>query len=438
MVIKMVRSLRNIIKAVITFVAFSLKQKKILTWWCPGSPYKDYNGIIADGSIRAGKTVSMALSFVFWAMDTFDGQNFAMCGKTVGSFRRNVWAWLKPTLIIRGYRVEEVKTENLITISRKGKINYFYVFGGRDESSQDLIQGLTLAGVFFDEVALMPESFVNQATGRCSVDGAKMWFNCNPESPMHYVKTDWIDQAKAKKILHLHFTMDDNPSLSEATKERYKLNYKGVFYQRFILGLWVIAQGAIYDMWEDSMIFDDEDLKPYFKSECRRYIAIDYGTTNPMVFLDIYDDGEVVWILNEYYYDCKKQDPNTKEHRRQKTDQQYADDLKVFIGDEYPDFVIIDPSAASFKIVLRNMGFRIKEADNSVNDGIRVTAMLMSLRRLRIHRNCQNTLLEIQAYIWDDKAAQRGEEKPVKQNDHAMDALRYFCKTIISKWRLSA
>lgn len=434
----MAKLLKNVIKAVITFVAFSLKQKQILTWWCPGSPYKDYAGIIADGSIRAGKTVSMALSFVIWAMDTFDGQNFAMCGKTVGSFRRNVWKWLKPTLWIRGYRIEEIKTENLIVIYKNGKINSFYIFGGRDESSQDLIQGLTLAGVFFDEVALMPESFVNQATGRCSINNAKMWFNCNPESPMHYIKTDWIDQAKEKKLLHLHFTMDDNPSLSEEVKERYKSFYKGVFYQRFILGLWVIAQGAIYDMWKDDMTFDDSDLKPYFKSECRRYIAIDYGTTNPMVFLDIYDDGTTIWVLNEYYYDSRKQDPERKEQRGQKTDQQYADDLTKFIGEDYPDFVIIDPSAASFKVVLKNSSFRVKDADNSVNDGIRVTAMLMSLRRLRIHKRCENTLCEIKSYVWDEKAAKHGEEKPVKLNDHAMDALRYFCKTIIQKWRLTA
>lgn len=150
---------------------------QILTWWTDKSPYKNHSGIIADGSIRAGKTVAMAISFVLWAMDTYDGQNFAMCGKTVGSFRRNVWSWLKPVLLIRKFQVEESRTENLIVLSRGNKVNYFYVFGGRDESSQDLIQGITLAGLFCDEVALMPESFVNQATGRCSVPGAKMWLD---------------------------------------------------------------------------------------------------------------------------------------------------------------------------------------------------------------------------------------------------------------------
>ncbi|MEG1564560.1 MAG: PBSX family phage terminase large subunit [Bacteroides sp.] len=234
----LISGLKNLIKPVIKFKEFSKKQMQLLTWWCPYSPYRNYDGIIADGSIRAGKTVSMAISFIIWLMDTYDGQNFAMCGKTVGSFRRNVWKWLKPVLVLRGYHIEESKTENLIVIAKGKKINYIYVFGGRDESSQDLIQGITLAGVFFDEVALMPESFVNQATGRCSVERAKMWFNCNPDSPMHWFLNNWIRQKEAKKMLHIHFTMDDNPSLSNATRERYKSMYSGVFYQRFILGLW--------------------------------------------------------------------------------------------------------------------------------------------------------------------------------------------------------
>lgn len=440
----MTKTMRNIIKAVITFVAFSNKQKKILTWWCPDSPYKDYNGIIADGSIRAGKTVSMALSFVFWAMDTFDGQNFAMCGKTVGSFRRNVWAWLKPTLIIRGYGIEEIKTENLITITRKGKINYFYVFGGRDESSQDLIQGLTLAGIFFDEVALMPESFVNQATGRCSIDGAKLWFNCNPGSPMHYIKTDWIEQAKNKKLLHLHFTMDDNPSLSEATKERYKLNYKGVFYQRFILGLWVIAQGAIYgDVWSDDLLFDDDTLEPGIRNNKRykRYILIDYGIVNPTAFLDIIDDGKTWWVMNEWYY-------GSKEKEKQLTNAQLADELEKFIGNYElkPKYIVIDPSAAAFKAELRARHWATKEIDeelvnanNRVLEGIQKVNSALAKKIIRVHKKCVNLRREILSYVWDDGAIAKGQpEKPIKINDHTCDALRYGVHTLLSERRILA
>lgn len=228
---------RRVKKAAFKFRPFSRKQKKILTWWMPESPVCDQDGIIADGAIRSGKTVSMSLSFVMWAMESFDGQNFGMCGKTIGSFRRNVLFWLKLMLISRGYKVEDHRSDNLVIVRRKKKENYFYIFGGKDESSQDLIQGITLAGVFFDEVALMPESFVNQATGRCSVDGSKYWFNCNPDGPYHWFKQNWINKSTSylgkeqtkkikeeaakkgkaqglKEILYLHFTMDDNLSLS--------------------------------------------------------------------------------------------------------------------------------------------------------------------------------------------------------------------------------
>lgn len=238
--------LKKIKKAVFKFKPFSKKQLKVLTWWLPESPVSDKEGIIADGAIRSGKTLSMSLSFVMWGMETFDQQNFGMCGKTIGSFRRNVLFWLKLMLKARGYKVKDLRSDNLVIVTKGHIINYFYVFGGKDEGSQDLIQGITLAGVFFDEVALMPESFVNQATGRCSVDGSKFWFNCNPDGPYHWFKVNWIDEKNDKNLLHLHFTMDDNLSLSERVKARYKSMYVGVFYQRYILGLWVMAEGAIY------------------------------------------------------------------------------------------------------------------------------------------------------------------------------------------------
>lgn len=439
----MPQNLRSVIKPVIRFERFSKKQMQILTWWTDASPYKDYSGIIADGSIRAGKTVAMAISFIVWAMDTFDAQNFAMCGKTVGSFRRNVWTWLKPVLRIHGYKMEESRTENLVVLSRGGHVNNFYIFGGRDESSQDLIQGITLAGLFCDEVALMPESFVNQATGRCSVTGAKMWFNCNPDSPRHWFLTKWIEDKERKRLFRIHFLMDDNPSLSEAVRERYRTMYSGVFYQRFILGLWVMAQGAIYrDAWSEEMLFDDDKLSWIYRNEhiMRRYIAIDYGTVNPMVYLDIYDDGRDIWVVNEYYWDSRKEE-------REKDNSQYADDLMAFIGEGnlHPTAVIIDPSAASFKIELRNRGLRAKEtvetinAANDVLEGIRAVNTLMTRRRVHFHRTrCPNCIKEHQSYVWDDKALQQsGKERPVKVADHAPDAFRYFVSTIIRPRRIA-
>lgn len=418
---------------VFKFKPFSKKQRKVFNWWTDTSPVKDSDGIIADGAIRSGKTVSMSLSFVMWAMEKFSGQNFGMCGKTVGSFRRNVWFWLKIMLLSRGYTYKDHKTDNYIEIKKNGKINYFYIFGGRDESSQDLIQGITLAGIFFDEVALMPESFVNQGTGRCSVEGSKYWFNCNPDGPMHWFNQNWILKAKEKNLLYLHFTMDDNLSLSEKIKERYKSMYIGVFFKRYIKGLWAMAEGAIFDMWSEVNEISEADLPLGLKNIARRYIAIDYGTTNATVFLDIYDDGDIAWVTREYYYDSKVK-------MAQKTDKQYADDLVHFINEgPAPTAIILDPSAASFKAEMRSRGYRIKEANNEVLDGIRMTSTFIGQGKIRMVKDkCRKTIGDISSYVWDEKAAQHGEERPVKENDHGADALRYFVKTIITPRRLAS
>ena len=212
--------------------ALSQRQKMVLCWWTPQSAYSGHNGIIADGAIRSGKTFAMSFSFVQWAMTCYSGQQFAMCGKTIASFRRNVLGTLKQQLAARGYNVKEHRAENCMTVSKGSKVNEFYFFGGKDESSQDLIQGITLAGTFFDEVALMPQSFVNQATARCSVTGSKFWFNCNPGSPQHWFYLEWVRKCRSRKMMYLHFTMNDNLSLSEDIKARYRSQYSGVFYQR--------------------------------------------------------------------------------------------------------------------------------------------------------------------------------------------------------------
>ncbi|MEL7609730.1 MAG: PBSX family phage terminase large subunit [Bacillota bacterium] len=262
------------IQATFRFKPFSPRQKQILTWWLPESPVHDMDGIIADGAIRSGKTVAMSLSYVIWAMETFSAQNFGMAGKTIGSFRRNVLFWLKLMLRSRGYAVEDHRSDNLLIVRRGGRENYFYIFGGKDERSQDLIQGITLAGMFFDEVALMPESFVNQATGRCSVDGSKFWFNCNPEGPNHWFRQEWILQYKKKRLLYLHFTMDDNWSLSEKIKARYRSMYTGVFFKRFILGLWVAAEGMIYQAFAGNpKAFEAGEVKNFLEIN----IGVDFG-----------------------------------------------------------------------------------------------------------------------------------------------------------------
>lgn len=421
------------------FKPFSRQQRRVLNWWTDSSPVKNMDGIIADGAIRSGKTVSMALSFVAWSMQSFSGENFAMCGKTIGSFRRNVLSFLKPMLTGRGYGVEDLRGDNLLIIRRGLVENYYYIFGGRDERSQDLIQGLTLAGLFCDEVALMPESFVNQATGRCSVDGSKMWFNCNPAGPMHWFKVRWIDKAAAKNLLYLHFTMDDNLSLSEKVKARYKAMYSGVFFLRYIRGLWAVAEGLIYPMLTDANLYDDDSRPVALYSTAARTISCDYGTTNPCVYLSIWDDGATIWVDDEYRWDSKSEEAQ-RSACPNKTDAQYVEDMRTFMG---PDparacMIVVDPSAKSFIVALREAGFYVKEGNNEVLDGIRAVATLIGQRKLMIHRhNCPGLLSEMRSYVWDEKAGQMGDEKPVKMLDHGPDGLRYYCKTILPDWRIS-
>ena len=411
---------------VFKFKPFSTKQKQILTWWMPSSPVKDYDGIIADGAIRSGKTVCMSLSFVFWAMKTFSGQNFAMCGKTIGSFRRNVLFWLKIMLRSRGYKVMDHRADNLVEISRNGVTNYFYIFGGKDERSQDLIQGITLAGLFCDEVALMPESFVNQATGRCSVDGSKYWFNCNPDGPYHWFKLNWLDKAGEKNLLVLHFTMEDNLSLSGRIKERYRNMYTGVFFKRYILGLWAMAEGIIYDMFSEERHVKSVLEFVRVLIDGGRYVSIDYGTQNATVFLLWNKGRDGKWYcIREYYY-------SGRDKGVQKTDAEYGEDLKRFLDGTPVKAVIVDPSAASFIAELNKRGFTVIQADNAVEDGIRLVATLLNTERIAFSQSCKNTIMEFASYIWDPKAAERGEDKPIKQHDHAMDAVRYFCYTILN------
>lgn len=410
----------------VKFAPFSVQQLKVLTWWCENSPVKDKSGIIADGAIRSGKTVAMSLSFVFWAMESFDNMNFAMCGKTISSFRRNVLSFLLSMLEARGYHTDYKRSDNILEIRDNKKVNYFYIFGGKDESSQDLIQGMTLAGVLFDEAALMPESFVLQATARCSVTGSKFWFNCNPENPHHWFYENWINEEKRKEknIIYLHFTMEDNLSLSEETKARYKSMYSGVFYARFILGQWKIAEGLVYDMFiEEKHVISLPETEQMTGST---YISCDYGTLNPTVFL-MWCKYRNKWIcVKEYYY-------NSRKTYKQKTDAEYAQDLIDFIGDTPYQCVIVDPSAASFITELMKKGIKVLKADNAVLDGIRLVGKLLHSEELLFTKDCINTITEFGAYRWDDKAAEHGEDKPIKQDDHAMDAVRYFVSTILGR-----
>lgn len=406
------------------WVPFTRKQKQLLTWWIPQiSPYHDKDAIIADGSIRSGKTVLMSLSFVIWSMSTFNNKNLGMAGKTIESFKRNVWLELEPKLRLRGYQISKVPNMKNAFIIKRGNIeNQYYIFGGKDEASQDLVQGFTAAGFLFDEVSLMPESFVNQAVARCSVEGSKLWFNCNPQGPYHWFKVNWIDKLKEKNAIRIQFRLYDNPSLSKKRIDFYERMFSGVFYQRYILGLWVIAEGIIYDM------FDPEKhvVKTKDRNYEQYYVSIDYGTQNATVF-GLHGLYQGNWYLVKEYY-------HSGRDTKQKTDKQYADDLEDFIKGFKVTSIIIDPSAASFKAELRQRGLLVRNASNRVIDGIRYFSSVLSKERYFINDCCTNTIKEFQSYIWDEKAAERGEDKPLQENDHCMDMLRYFGYTVMRRY----
>ena len=383
-------------------------------WWCrPGQ--QDYDAVICDGAVRSGKTLCVGLSFFLWAMARFDGQSFALCGKTIQSVRRNMLHDLLPMLRGLGLECREQMSRNQLTVRMGKKENIFYLFGGRDEGSADLIQGLTLAGVLLDEVVLMPRSFVEQSCARCSVEGAKLWFSCNPEGPEHWFYREWILRAQERNALYLHFTMKDNPSLSDKVRRRYEKMFRGTFYRRFVLGEWVAAQGLVYDFFQR-----DECPAPPEGDMERWCISCDYGTVNPASF-GLWGLRKGVWYrVAEYYYDSRREG-------RQKTDREYALDVKRLADGRRIRQVVVDPSAASFIEVLRRDGWAVVKAKNDVLSGIRTTARLLQDGKLVICSTCSDAIREFGLYRWEEDA---GRDRVRKQDDHAMDDIRYFAATI--------
>ena len=398
---------------------FSKKQRRVLTWWMPGSEDYGREAIVCDGAVRSGKTLAMGLSFFVWAMTCFDGRRFGVCGKTIASLRRNVLAEILPQLEKLGATWKEKRTENVVTVTFCGHRNQFYVFGGRDESSASLIQGITFAGILLDEVALMPRSFVEQACARCSVSGSRLWFNCNPAGPTHWFYRAWILEAEKRNCLRLHFTMEDNPSLTTQIRQRYERLYSGVFYRRFVLGEWTQAEGRIYDF------FGPDMAKPVPSGEFDKwYISCDYGTVNPTSMGLWGLQGGVWYRVREFYY-------NSREKQRQMTDEEYAAALGELAAGRSITAVVIDPSAASFIETLRRKGWNVIKADNDVLSGIRLVADLLKSGRLVICSGCADCLREMEEYVWDLSAETRDRVK--KENDHAMDDMRYFCATVLGR-----
>lgn len=408
------------------YTELSPKQLKSMFWWA-WKDTGDYDAIVCDGSVRSGKTMSMTVGFVLWSMKNFNGENFAFCGKTIDSLKRNVITpmqkWLEGIV-----KVKVNLSRNFLDITMCGHKNHYYFFGGKDEGSYALIQGITLAGVFLDEVALMPRSFVEQALARCSVTGSRFWFSCNPDSSEHWFYKEWVDEnsekAKQKNRLHLHFTMDDNYSLSNEVKQRYERMYSGVFYDRYIRGLWVLAEGLVY-----GAVFAKERhvLKNYAPSNnAEFYVSVDYGTLNPCSMgLWAVENNRAV-RLKEYYYDGRKKNV-------QKTDEEYYAALERLTEGFNIKHVIIDPSAASFMTTIKkHRKFSVRKARNDVLNGIRTTMNMLNNNKLFFCECCKDTIREFALYRWDEKKSHE-KDTVIKENDHAMDDIRYFCYTVLRR-----
>lgn len=399
------------------FNQFSKKQLKTLLWWNIPE-YKKFDAIIADGAVRSGKTLSMSLGFIIWAMAEFNDGNFAFAGKTVTSLKRNVITPLKPILAEMGFKTIEKLSKNYMEVTSSGRTNRFYFFGGKDEGSAALIQGMTLCGVLLDEVALMPRSFVEQALARCSVNGAKFWFNCNPEHPYHWFYLEWILKSREKNALYIHFTMGDNPSLSKKILNRYKSLYSGVFYDRFILGKWIAAAGLVYTVFDKNIHVVPEKSIPI----CQRYmVSCDYGTVNPSSF-GLWGFNLGVWYrIREYYYASKTEG-------RLRTDEEHYNALVHLTNGINVEKVIVDPSAASFmECIRRHEKFSVFPAKNDVISGIRRVSDFLKSGKILFSDSCADSIREFSLYVWDEKG---GCDSPIKENDHAMDDIRYFVNFI--------
>lgn len=390
---------------------FSKKQRIVFTWWKNNAP--DFDGIICDGAIRSGKTSCMALSFVIWASVNFQLRSFAFCGKTISSLKRNMLEELIPRLESLGFTVKNCHSKNYLDISLGLKTNRFYIFGGKDEGSSSLIQGVTLAGVLLDEVALMPRTFVEQAAARCSVKGSKLWFNCNPDNSYHWFKKEWIDKRNEKHLLYVHFSLKDNPSLSKAVIERYQRLYSGAFYKRFVLGQWSNTSGAVYPMFS----YEKNTFSTPPERFDRYAVSCDYGTVNPASF-GLWGEYNGCWYrIDEYYY-------NSREKGLQRTDEEHYNALEQLCKGKEIEMIVCDPSAASFiECVKRHGKFKITQGKNDVISGIRKVSDALKSGKIKISAKCEDTLREFSLYRWDERA---GADCPVKENDHAMDDIRYF------------
>lgn len=402
-------------------------------------PEHDFKINILDGSVRSGKTWGLHPKILYCASNT-PGKGYHVGGRKIltGVSKQTVYN----NVLLDLFNI--IGPRNYSYNAQSGRLRLFdtewIVMGSKDAGSEKYVRGMTVGIAICDELTKMPQDFYRMLYSRMSPAGARLYATTNPDSPYHWVRTEILDNREmraAQDLWYGHFTMEDNPNLTRDYVESQKRAHKGLFYKRFIEGLWVMAEGAVYgSAWSDDLVYDDHSAPFGLRvrgGHVERFIPLDYGTANATCFYDVFDDGKTYWIDDEYYWDSRTE-------LAQKTDSQYADDLEGFIAsrDARNAQVVCDPSAASLKAEMSNRGIWYCDGDNDVLPGIAKVSSLLSQKKLRIHKRCEHLIKQLQAYSWDNKACLRGEEKPIKHEDHGPDAIRVWAYEKVPQWRLSA
>lgn len=387
-----------------------------------------------EGSVRSGKTIASLLRWLMYIAEAPRGGALIVVGKTFDTVARNVFEPLMdPGLFGPAARtVSYTRGAGRATVLGRT----VEIITANDASAEARLRGLTGAGAYIDEWTLLPKEFFKRLVDRMSVDGAKIFATTNPDNPGHWVRKDWLNRATELGIRSWHFTLDDNPALPAEYVARMKRSFTGLWYRRYILGHWVMSEGAIYEAFDPS-IHVVTDCPPIKRWLCD---AIDYGTVNPFsdVLIGLGVDNRL-YVVSEYRHDSRAA-------RRQLTDAEYSRERRQWlqrvvqpatnVTGVQPEWTIVDPSAASFiEQLFRDQTPGVMPAENTVLDGIRAVATLFAADRLRVHRSCTGLIDELPGYSWDDEAAEKGEDKPIKQDDHSCDALRYGVRTTEALWR---
>ncbi|MER6748065.1 PBSX family phage terminase large subunit [Streptomyces fungicidicus] len=388
--------------------------------------------VLYSGAVRSGKTISSLLRFLIDVAQAPRTGEIVVVAKTGQTAHRNLFTVLmNPDLF--GLLAQQVQyTPGAPTAKILGRT--VHVIGANDERAEAKLRGMTCCLIMIDEATLIPETFWTMALSRLSVPGAKLLATTNPDSPSHWLRANFIENDRIDMRV-FEFTLDDNPALDPAYVEAIRAEYVGIWYRRFILGEWCAAEGAVFDMFDRARHVVDI-LPPITRWLS---LGIDYGTSNPThaVLVGFGNDG-CLYAAAEWRYDGRKA-------QRQITDVEASERLRQWLGSVSPpgtrergvrpDIIAVDPSAASFHVQLRADGLSPRPAHNKVLSGIRILMALFAADKLRIHSSCKELLKEIDGYVWDPRATEKGEDAPLKQNDHGVDALRYAIKTTQHIWR---